>query len=412
MFKQPVSICRTPTGTTKGPTKERKEEVRNTMKHTKRGCTASLLTLLVTLFLVGSGVAQAGTASWQVVSSPSPGEFNALNGVAEVSANDVWAVGTNSSSTTGTLIEHWNGTTWQVVASPNPGATDNSLQAIAAVNATNIWAVGLYQNSSSPSQTLIEHWNGTTWQVVASPNVGTDYNQLTGVAAVSASNIWAVGSSRNSNNVSQTLIEHWNGKLWKIVANPNMNDSFLSGVTVVSATNIWAVGDGTNSSGTNQTLIEHWNGTTWQIVASPNTGTVPNDLWGVAAVSASNIWAVGDYGMPSNPPTQTLIEHWNGTSWKIVSSPNGGTGHNQLTSVAAVSATNLWAVGNDTNSNSPSQTLIEHWNGTSWKVVASPNVGTSDNGLSSVTAVTATNLWAVGAYAQNNFDQTLIEERS
>ena len=89
-------------------------------------------------------VAQA--ASWKVVSSPSPGPgaFDLLNGVAAVSTNDVWAVGINSGgegSTAQTLIEHWNGKSWQVVSSPSP-ATDNSLNGVAAVSATNIWAVG------------------------------------------------------------------------------------------------------------------------------------------------------------------------------------------------------------------------------------------------------------------------------
>ena len=50
----------------------------------------------------------------------------------------------------------------------------------------------------SPSQTLIEHWNGTTWSVVASPNVGTQLNGLNGVTAVSTSDIWAVGSDGNT----------------------------------------------------------------------------------------------------------------------------------------------------------------------------------------------------------------------
>jgi hypothetical protein len=37
----------------------------------------------------------------------------------------------------------------------------------------------------------------------------------------------------------------------------------------------------------------HWNGRTWKQVPSPNPGEV-NELAGAAAVTASNIWAVGD----------------------------------------------------------------------------------------------------------------------
>src|SRR5438552_19193179 len=36
-------------------------------------------------------------------------------------------------------------------------------------------------------------------------------------------------------------------------------------------------------------------GTCWSVVPSPNVGTSLNYLWGVAAVSANDVWAVGAY---------------------------------------------------------------------------------------------------------------------
>jgi hypothetical protein len=57
---------------------------------------------------------------------------------------------------------------WRVVSSPNPGTFNNTLSGVTVVSATNVWAVGEYQNNSGPSQTLIEHWNGKTWKVVPS----------------------------------------------------------------------------------------------------------------------------------------------------------------------------------------------------------------------------------------------------
>jgi len=183
---------------------------------------------------------------------------------------------------------------------------------VAAVSASNIWTVGNYANSSGINQTLIEHWNGTSWQIVSSPNPGSAENFLQGVTAVSATNIWTVGNYANSNGINQTLIEHWNGTNWQVVASPSPGSSNnqLYGVTVVSATNIWTVGNYTNSNGINQTLIEHWNGTNWQIVSSPNAGPYSNDLYGVAAVSASNIWAVGDFDSVSGGLAKTLTEFY------------------------------------------------------------------------------------------------------
>ena len=49
-------------------------------------------------------------------------------------------------------------------------------------------------------------------------------------------------------------------------------------------------------------------------------------LTGVTALAPNNVWAVGFYAKDVNTdrPTKTLIEHWGGCSWKVVSSPNIG----------------------------------------------------------------------------------------
>src|SRR5438067_982720 len=82
----------------------------------------------------------------------------------------------------------------------------------AAVAAHAVWAVGDYYSSSGSVQTLVEHWNGSTWSTVPSPNPGMGYNYLSGVGAVSAHDVWAVGNyAAGSSGADQTLAEHWNG---------------------------------------------------------------------------------------------------------------------------------------------------------------------------------------------------------
>ena len=90
-----------------------------------------------------------------------------------------------------TLTEHWNGTTWLVVASPNVG-TSNILTAIEAIAASDAWTVGTYY-ANGTQHSLFEHWNGTDWSVVASPDFGSAFNVLNGLSAVSANDIWAAG---------------------------------------------------------------------------------------------------------------------------------------------------------------------------------------------------------------------------
>jgi len=292
---------------------------------------------------------------WSVVPSPNPNVVpSGLSGVAAVSANDVWAVGTSGSQISGgqTLIEHWNGAHWQIVKSPNPGSIYNSLYGVTAVSATNVWAVGYYVHTTGVTQTLIEHWNGSRWSVVKSPSPASMNNELFSVAAVSASDVWAVGFSTNNAPEQTTLIEHWNGTSWSVVKSPSPGSGDdLRAVAAVSASDVWAVGYTFNGSSI-QTLVEHWVGTSWQVVKSPNVGTSPT-LSGVAAVSANHVWAVGSHNN-SNNVFQTLTEQWNGKQWSVVTSPSPG--FTQLLGVAAVSPTNVWAVGY-TDSN----TLTEHY---------------------------------------------------
>jgi hypothetical protein len=211
---------------------------------------------------------------------------------------------------------------------------------------------------------------------------------LHSVAVVSARNAWAVGESYTSTGVL-TLILHWNGIAWKRVPSPTPKTSdvvTLRGVAVVSARNAWAVGfihppdgAGPRAASTHAALILHWNGTAWKQVPSPNPGG-PVNLWGVAATSARDAWAVGWYGKP-------LILHWNGSAWKQVPSPAVAS-DGILRGVAALSARSAWAVGYPLSSK---KTLILRWNGTSWKLVPAPMAA-----LFGVAAPSPTRAWAVG----------------
>jgi hypothetical protein len=381
--------------------------------HNAHAASASKLSLK----LRHSSTAQiTSCGAWNVVSSPNA-DFgdNSLKSVAVLSAKNAWAVGSYVSSSTGrtqALIEHWNGTSWTVISSPSPSSSDTILSGVAALTTSNVWAVGEYNNGSN-NLTIIEHWDGHLWSIVPSPSPGNAESELLGVAAVSVSNIWAVGwvdNYYNGADHTQTLIEHWNGSSWSVVPGVSLEqDAALNAVTAISANNVWIVGNTYASRTTTTTLIEHWNGTSWSIVSSPNGSTGYNYLYGVAKISASNIWAVGMYNSNSTSP-QVLTEHWNGKSWKVVSGPNVGT-NDILYGVTAISASNVWAAGYYNTPNDP-QTLIEHWNGTSWSIVSSPNVSSALNILYAVAKVSNSNdVWAVGNanVSVNTPSQTLIE---
>jgi hypothetical protein len=119
----------------------------------------------------------------------------------------------NSNNIMRTLIEHWNGQNWKVVPSPNVGSQatilNNIITEVVAITASDIWTSGDYVLASGNSQTLLEHWNGSKWSVVPTPNIGSHDDYFQGMAADSANDLWAVGADNDPVHHQQlTLIEH------------------------------------------------------------------------------------------------------------------------------------------------------------------------------------------------------------
>jgi hypothetical protein len=212
------------------------------------------------------------------------------------------------------LAEHWNGSAWSIVATDNPSFVNNQLSGVTCINTSDCWAVGfaLTGNFDQTSQTFADHWNGAAWSIVTTPNTSPlQTNQLGGVSCASSSDCWAVGFGDVVAGVAQTLAEHWDGSSWSIVETPNTNstnDAF-SDVSCLGSSDCWAVGFGDVVAGVGQTLAEHWNGIAWSIVTTPNTSpSQSNELNGVICNSSSDCWAVGFGDVVAGVP-QTLAEH-------------------------------------------------------------------------------------------------------
>ncbi|MDQ2808713.1 MAG: hypothetical protein M3Z04_17665, partial [Chloroflexota bacterium] len=273
--------------------------------------------------------------------------FNELYSVSARSSADAWAVGVyrtpNSDlSTLRPLIEHWDGANWTMVT-PAPYDQTSKLVSVVALAANDVWAVGaggiVVTGEQTPSRPLIEHWNGTAWSIVPSPPAGSAYSiaGLTGVTALAADNVWAVGYSQELSTAPQAFVIHWDGHAWTQVATPT-EAAGLSGVSAVAADDIWAVGSvGFYGPGVMQSL--HWNGTAWAVVAVPMG---PGSLTAVSAHSPADVWAVGFAGeVNANTP---LTLHWNGSAWTQVAAP-APAGSNALYGVVARAADDVWAVG-------------------------------------------------------------------
>lgn len=174
-------------------------------------------------------------------------------------------------------------------------------------------------------------------------------------------------------------------------------DTRLYTMSALSANDIWAVGEQSNPvNGARMGYAVHWNGTTWNPVPVPTIAQYPNStLNGVAAISSNNVWVAG------NACTQiscnTFLLRWDGSAFSVIPSPNVPSASNSLADIAAISANDVWAVGRSRSASYVSQPLTLHWDGTAWSIVATPDLGQSAF-LTTVAAASGNDVWAMGNY--------------
>jgi hypothetical protein len=335
---------------------------------------------------------------------------------------------TSSSGVQLTLAEQRNGTPWAIRSTPNPAGATGSLLARVACSAANACtAVGTSTDSSGAGFALAERWNGTKWSVQSTPSLaGSLGSSLSGVACTAATACTAVGSDTDSFGGELTLAERWDGTSWSVQSTPNVGvlGSFLSGVACTAANACTAVGyyvqpgSACNTSGNcSFTLAERWDGTSWAVQTTANPvnpgGVYGSGLSAVACPAANACTAVGSYITKSNLihnklEAVTLAEQWNGTSWAFQSPPNPSGLENSLYGVTC-SPAGCTAVGNEFQFRYFA--LAERWDGTSWTVQSTPDPpgarGSSLNGV----ACTGTACTAVGVYSTNTGVESTLAER-
>jgi hypothetical protein len=352
-------------------------------------------------------VAHAARSDWSLQSTALPSvSQGTLFANACSSPTSCIAVGTfeDSSGTQVALAEKRKGTTWSVQSAPSPaGATDSELDGISCLSATSCLAVGFFAGDSG-TQALVEQWNGTTWTILPTPALAR--SELEGVSCSAPNDCTAVGT-QGSPVGDVTLAESWDGTTWTIETTVNppgapspYYSSVLGSVSCTSATACTAAGWFTKTVTKDVTLAEVWNGTAWTVQATPDpAGAIVTKLTGVSCSSATACIAVGSSYSSASASDVTLAEKWNGTTWKLQSTPNpAGAVASTLGSVSCSSADACTAVGSFEGS-SDLFSLAEVWNGTAWALETTPNSATTTGSvLDGVSCGSATSCTAVGFY--------------
>ncbi|BCJ25916.1 hypothetical protein [Actinocatenispora sera] len=274
--------------------------------------------------------------------------------IAYSSGSDGWAVtGTGS----GEAMERWSGGRWTLMplaVTPDAATEDYWIEDVAAVSPTNAWSVGAAYEAgttilprSHALGTLIEHWDGTAWQVTPNPAADQDGAKLLAIAASSANDVWAVGYQQDADGAITPFTEHYDGTSWTVVPAPSGHGtSELRSVSIGPDGTVWAAGNQELPSGNNAAavLAERWDGSAWQVDPLPDLGNARIDALYVAA--ANSVWALVEEQSGAN-----RYLHWDGTAWSVGTMP-GPQEYGLTYAYAAIDGSgpdDVWAVGNVTD---------------------------------------------------------------
>ncbi len=250
------------------------------------------------------------------------------------------------------------------------------------------------------------------WQIVPSPNPGNAENGLSGVAARSPVDAWAVGQTKDGSSSAVPIAIHWDGAAWSLVSLPDTaglgTSPVLMDVDVAGADQVWAVGYVTSGYPTNNLpLVLRRTGSTWDYVHTvtlrPQTEYPYSPRGGFAysveALAPNDVWAVGvAAGFGDAQATSVgMALHWDGSTWTDIDVPRVGNRSHRLEDAAAISSNDVWTVGYYRNVADTYRAVVYHWDGSAWSRVGTPAESIAQSFLHAIVALGPNDIWAAGS---------------
>lgn len=284
---------------------------------------------------------------------------------------------------------------WQLIAMPD-AAQSWSGQAVATFGPQRAYLVGQDETGAA----MVARYNGAGWHEAYQGPASSTYNAI---AKLRGHRAWVVGSTTTPDGGAQAVAAHLDdGWRESPAGNRPVFANNLYGVAAVSDHNVWAVGSSSNDDyATTHTLAEHWDGDHWSIVASPTPDPAGgNELTAVAAGRDGAVFASG-----YSDATPLLLRR-GAFRWHRLRLPELPGFDDAISGVAVRSATNAWFVGTfQRTSDGLSRPLVLHWNGTALRRVRARQPSPWDS--SYMTAVTITRrgrIYAAGTALYSTFD--------
>lgn len=208
------------------------------------------------------------------------------------------------------------------------------------------WAFG-GTNPGGPSAPVAALWNGGTTATVPLPAGLTSF--ISDASATSSSDIWA------ASQYGRYLL-HFDGIHWQVAR--RWQQGQVTGVTAVTPSDVWVFG--TSADGTSAIGTWHYDGAEWQRV----TG-LAGSIVRASAITPSDIWAIA-----ASPASYSVVR-FDGTNWQQV--PTGSALNSvHVRDILAMSSSDVWILGDKADGSGGVRLVLLHWNGAGWASLVTP----------------------------------------
>lgn len=332
--------------------------------------------------LVAAAVRAAGTPKWRLVAHAGVPDLVAVDAL---SASSVWAAGSRNDRP---VVVHWVDGKLEVHSFPWKGARLSGVDV--GGSAAGVWAVGATANDKP----LAVHFDGRGWTRASLPTV--EHGSLADVETVARDDVWAVGGAGDG-----PLVLHFDGRQWKIFDTGAVapRPCTLTSIDSASADDVWVFGStgphvvGAYGFGP---VVLRWHGGHWTRVRTPiRDSEYKGYLEGALDVAPSgDVWTVQAENSGSCGGCLPQFVRWSGPARNVRTffEPDFPGDEPSVYGIAAVSRTSAWVVGDDSGTDS----LIAHGNGKSWQIQATPFSGLRNTSLRGISALSPTDIWVVG----------------
>jgi hypothetical protein len=217
----------------------------------------------------------------------------------------------------------FNGSKFRRLTVPSVArARDSELASVSCFSTTACVAVGNYTGAAGKWRGYAAIWTAGKWKLQTMPGVSHQSRvTMESVSCPAAATCVATAVSQDPGE--HAAAQRWTGGKWRNMTMPSRGAATLYSISCPTTTSCFAVGGHGNG-----TLAETWNGTRWSVQKSPVTGKPDNgdNLNSVSCVAVKECVAVGFRFNPKTRPSRQLFrnlaEEWNGTTWRVQTTPN------------------------------------------------------------------------------------------